>query len=46
MSRMDFVTIVFDNQKEIDLLKIQLISFTYVDPNIINNIYVLFHQLF
>lgn len=44
MSRMDFVTIVFDNQKEIDLLKIQLISFTYVDPNIINNIYVLFND--
>jgi len=40
----DFVSIVYYKKSEIDLLKIQLFSFTLVDSNIINNIYILFND--
>ena len=40
----DFVSIIFDKQIEIELLKIQLFSFKFVDENIINNIYILFND--
>ena len=31
----DFVTIVFDNQVEIELLKLQALSFDFCEPSII-----------
>ena len=40
----DFVSIIFYNKTEINLLKIQLFSFMFVDINIINNIYILFND--
>jgi hypothetical protein len=40
----DFVSIVYYKKSEMDLLKIQLFSFTLVDANIINNIYILFND--
>jgi len=40
----DFVSIVFDNDIEISLLKIQLYSFKFVDYSIIDNIYILFND--
>jgi hypothetical protein len=40
----DFVSIFFYNKKEIDLLKIQLFSFKFIDVKIINNIYILFND--
>jgi hypothetical protein len=40
----DFVSIVYNNKIEIDLLKIQLYSFKFIDINIINNIYILFND--
>jgi hypothetical protein len=40
----DFVSIIFYNKTEINLLKIQLFSFIFVDTNIINNIYILFND--
>jgi len=41
---MDFVTILFDNVIEIQLLKLQAYSFQFVDPDLINNIIVLFND--
>lgn len=40
----DFVTIVYSNSKEIQLLQLQAASFLFVDPNIINNIFILFND--
>lgn len=40
----DFVTIIFNNNKEIILQKIQVYSFYLVDQNIINNIYIIFND--
>jgi len=40
----DFVSIVFDNVKEISQIYIQIYSFKFVDINIINNIYILFND--
>ena len=40
----DFVSIIFDNDTEINLLKVQLFSFTFVNLNIINQIYILFND--
>jgi hypothetical protein len=40
----DFVSIIYYNKVEIDLLKIQLFSFKFVDKNIINNIFILFND--
>jgi hypothetical protein len=40
----DFVSIIFYNETEINLLKIQLFSFMFIDSNIINNIYILFND--
>jgi len=41
---MDFVTIVFNNETEINLLKLQAVSFNFVEVEIINNILVLFND--
>jgi len=41
---LDFVTILFNNDVEKDLLKIHAYSFKYVDLDIINKIYVLFND--
>ena len=41
---MDFVSILYDNKIEYDLLKLQLYSFRFVDESIINNIYLLFND--
>lgn len=40
----DFVSVIYYKKVEIDLLKIQLFSFKFVDINIINNIYILFND--
>jgi hypothetical protein len=40
----DFVSIIYYKKSEIELLKIQLFSFMFVDINIINNIYILFND--
>jgi hypothetical protein len=42
-TKLDFVTIIFDNHTEIDLLKLQAYSFSLVDANLVNNIYII-HQ--
>lgn len=41
----DFVSIIYYNTVEINLLEIQLFSFKFVDENIVNNIFVLFNDL-
>lgn len=41
---MDFVTIVFYNPVELALLKLQAYSFKFVDPTIINTIYVIYND--
>jgi hypothetical protein len=40
----DFVTLIFNNEKEINLLKIQAFSFHLIDINLINNIVVIFND--
>lgn len=40
----DFVSIIYHNKEEINLLKLQLFSFKFVDIDIINNIYILFND--
>jgi hypothetical protein len=40
----DFVSIIYYNTVEINLLKIQLFSFKFIDENIINNIFILFND--
>ena len=42
---MDFVTVVYNDRVELNLLKLQAISFKYVDINIINNIYILYNDV-
>ena len=41
---LDFVTIIFSEPCEINLLKIQAYSFKLVDKEIINNIYIIFNE--
>jgi hypothetical protein len=41
---LDFVTITFNNECELNLLRLQAYSFKYVDINIINNIYIIFNE--
>jgi hypothetical protein len=41
---LDFVTITFNNNCELNLLKLQAYSFKYVDINIISNIYIVFND--
>jgi hypothetical protein len=41
---MDFITIVFNNKLEIELLKLQAYSFRYVDIKIINSIIIIFND--
>jgi len=40
----DFVCICFHDEIEISLLKVQLHSFKFVDPHIVNNIFILFND--
>jgi hypothetical protein len=40
----DFVSIVFNDKTEIELLKLQLYSFQFVDETIVNNIFILFND--
>ena len=40
----DFATIVFDNQRELNLLKLQAYSFKFVDKNLINKIYIFYQD--
>jgi hypothetical protein len=41
---LDFVTIIFSEPCEMNLLKIQAYSFKLVDKDIINNIYIIFNE--
>ena len=38
MKKLDFITIIYNDEREINLLKLQASSFSFVDTNIINNI--------
>ena len=40
----DFVTIIFDNQVEIELLKLQALSFDFCEPSIIGKIFVFYND--
>jgi hypothetical protein len=42
---MDFVTIIFNDKTEIDLLKLQAYSFKFVDNTLINYIYIIYNDL-
>ena len=41
---MDFVSVVFDNKIEVDLLKLQLITFRNVNIDIVNTLFILFND--
>lgn len=41
---MDFVTIVFDNDSEYCLLKLQALSYKFIEPSIVNNIVIVFND--
>lgn len=40
----DFVTICYNDKLELDLLKLQAISFKFVDKKFVNNIYILYND--
>lgn len=40
----DFVTIIFDNQVEIELLKLQALSFNFCEPSIIGKIFIFYND--
>ena len=42
--KLDFVTITYNNETEINLLKLQAYSFKFVDINIINSILIIFND--
>jgi len=42
--KIDFVTITYNNETEINLLKLQAYSFSFVDSNIVNNILIIFND--
>ena len=42
---MDFVTIIYNNKTELNLMKLQAISMKYVDINLINNIYIIYNDI-
>ena len=42
---MDFVTIIYNNKTELNLMKLQAISMKYVDQKIINNIYIIYNDI-
>jgi hypothetical protein len=44
MQKIDFVTITFNSNIDLALLKIQAVSFKYVDINLINNIIIIFND--
>jgi hypothetical protein len=41
---MDFVTIVYNDAIELNLLKLQALSFSYVDASLVNNIYIMYND--
>jgi hypothetical protein len=41
---MDFVTIIYNDDTELNLMKLQAISMKYVDIKIINNIYIIYND--
>jgi hypothetical protein len=41
----DFVTIFYDDQIEVNLLRLQAMSFKFVDHRIVNNCYILFNDI-
>jgi hypothetical protein len=41
---MDFVTIIYNNKTELNLMKLQAISMKYVDIKLINNIYIVYND--
>ena len=41
---MDFVTIIFNNKTELNLMKLQAISMKYVDIKLINKIYIIYND--
>jgi hypothetical protein len=41
---MDFVTIIYNNKTELNLIKLQAISMKYVDINLINKIYIVYND--
>ena len=43
-NKVDFLTLVFDNNIEINLLKLQAYSFSFVDFNLINNIIIFYND--
>lgn len=42
--KLDFVTVTYNNETEINLLKLQAFSFSFVDTNIVNDILVVFND--
>ncbi len=44
-TKMDFVTIIFNNHIEVELLKVQAHSFAYVDESIIKNIIIVYNDI-
>jgi hypothetical protein len=44
MKKLDFVTVTYNDEREINLLKLQASSFSFVDMNIINNIIIIFND--
>jgi hypothetical protein len=44
MKKLDFITIIYNDEREINLLKLQASSFSFVDTNIINNIIIIFND--
>lgn len=42
---MDFVTIIYNNKTELNLIKLQAISMKYVYQKLINNIYIIYNDI-
>jgi len=42
---MDIVTLFYNNDLEIKLLKLQSMSFSYLDTNLINNIFIIYNDI-
>ena len=43
--KIDFCTIIFNNPIELNLLKVQAYSFKFIDPNIINKIFIIYNDV-
>ena len=42
--KLNFVSLIFDDPTEINLLKLQALSFKYIEPDLINNIYIVYNE--